>query len=145
MPTIELNFMAIAVASVACFFLAYAWFTVLFGRAWATEMGMAEDPEPSGKQQARGMALTFIGIALMVFVLANQIAVWTPKNWGVDQDVSAVAQILSAGFYTWLGFVVWILLNLVAWAKHSWKLFAINAGYYLLALLLAATILIAFS
>lgn len=145
LPTIELNIIAITVASVSCFFFAYTWFTVLFGRVWAVEMGMAEEPKCSGKYQARGMALTFAGIILMVCVLANQIAVWTPTSWGIDQEINPPMQIISAGFFPWLGFVVWPLLNLVAWAKHSWKLFAINAGYYLLALLLAASILVSFS
>jgi Protein of unknown function (DUF1761) len=34
-----------------------------------------------------------------------------------------------------------ILLNGVAWEKRSWTLFAINGGYYLLSLFVAALII----
>jgi uncharacterized protein (DUF486 family) len=39
MPDIQINIIAIVIAVVANFFLGFAWYSVLFGRMWATEMG----------------------------------------------------------------------------------------------------------
>lgn len=143
MPNIEPNFLAIALATFACFMLSYVWFTPLFGTAWKKEMGFESDPEPAGAALFKSLGLTLVGIVFLIFVLSNNMAVWQPKTWGLDIPAMPVAeQAVSAAFFTWLGFIVPVHLNLVAWAKHSWKLFAINSGYYLVALLVAAFILL---
>jgi hypothetical protein len=48
----------------------------------------------------------------------------------------------SAAFFTWLGFYLPVDLNRVAWEMKSWKLFFINTGYHLVALVVAAFILV---
>jgi hypothetical protein len=48
---------------------------------------------------------------------------------------------MSSSIFTWLGFYLPTDLGSVAWERKSWKLFAINTGYHLLMLVIAATIL----
>ena len=48
---------------------------------------------------------------------------------------------LTVALGAWIGFYVPMLLSGVAWENRSWKLFGINAGYHLAALLAAAMIL----
>jgi Protein of unknown function (DUF1761) len=142
MPNIVLNLPAIALAAVAIFFISYAWYTPLFGRAWAREMNLREDHAASGPALARGLALTALGALLMSFVLANSMAVWLPRTWGVTAPApNPVEHALSAAGFTWLGFVLPVLLHRLGWEKPSLKLFAINGGYYLVSLLAAALIL----
>lgn len=143
MPTISLNPSSVALAALAIFFISYAWYTPLFGRAWAREMGLPADHAASGAELARGLLLTALGAVLMSFVLANSMAVWQPKTWGLTvAGPQPVEPALSAAGFTWLGFVLPVLLHRLGWEKPSIKLFAINGGYYFVSLLAAAFILV---
>jgi hypothetical protein len=142
MPNIELNLLAIAAAVVVNFFFAYAWYTPLFGRAWAKEMGKPADYQMATPALLRGLAINLLCCFLMAFVLANQMGAWSPLSWGFKGPAPApLGQALSAAGFTWLGFFVPVLLNTVAWEGRSWKMFAIHGGYYFFALLIAALIL----
>ena len=48
---------------------------------------------------------------------------------------------LQGGFWNWLGFVMPVTLGIVLWEGKSWKLFGINAGYYLVSLPIMGVIL----
>lgn len=145
MPNIQPNFLAIAAATFTCFMLSYVWFTPMFGKVWKKEMRLEHEPEPAGAALFKALGLTLLSVFFMAFVLGNNLQVWMPKTWGLSvENLPLAQQAVSAAFFTWLGFIVPVHLNAVAWSKHSWKLFAINTGYYLVALLLAAFILLAF-
>jgi len=68
--------------------------------------------------------------------------VFRPSTWiaGQPDDPSWVYGLFGAVFI-WLGYVVPVLLNTVAFEKRSWKLFGINAGFHLAALLAMGMIL----
>lgn len=143
MPNIELNFIAIGIAIVACFMLCHVWFSVLFGKVFLRAIGMENEPEPTGGALFKSLGLTLLGITFSVFVLANTLAVWTPATWGLtDQPLPFYEQALSGAGFTWLGFVLPVLLNQVAWEKRAWLAFAIDGGYYFCSLLLAVVILL---
>jgi hypothetical protein len=143
MPTIELNYLAIAVAVVANFILGFIWYTPLFGKAWGKEMGFDMTKKPPAGALAKGMIMMVIGNFLMAFVFAHNIAVWNPVTWGLPaSEMSPMSTAFSAAFFTWLGFFVPTDLGTVAWEMKSWKLFFINTGYHFLALLVVALILI---
>ena len=141
MPEIQMNYIALLVSVVAGFFLSYVWYTPLFGKVWNQEMGFDASVEPATPALVKSLLLTVLSVFLVAFVLANNIAVWTPSTWGVSQaNLPKYEQALQAGFFTWIGFFVSNLLLGVAWEKRSWKLFAIDAGYYLSLLLLISFI-----
>lgn len=138
---IEPNMISVLVATVVCFFFSYIWYTPLFGQRWAREMNL---PDSANERVVRGMAITFVGTFMITFVLANNIIAWTPSTWGlVGQNMPFIAHLLSATIFTWIGFFVPTFLSDVAWAKHSWALFFINAGHAFFTLLIAASILLA--
>ncbi len=143
MPDIQLNFLAIGAAIAVNFVFAFIWYTPLFGKAWAREMGLPENYEPKGPQLAKGLILNALGCVFIAFVLANNIAAWTPATWGSSvASMSPVAQAFNAAFFSFLGFVLPVLFNAVGWENKSWKLFGINAGYYFFALFFASLILV---
>ena len=143
MPEITLNPLAIVVAIAVAFFVGFIWFTVLFGRSWAVEMGFDPDMQPEKSEMFRGMALNVLGNVFLVWVFAHNIAVWNPETWGAGaQSLSPLAYAAMAAFFTWLGFFVPVQLSAVAWERRSWKLFAINGAYHFLTLLLVALILV---
>jgi len=135
----QINYVAVLVAVVANFFLGFLWYTPLFGKAWAKEMGFDMSVKATGGQMAKGLIFMVIGNFFMAYVFAHNIEAW---SFVPDMDqMSANIKILNAAVFTWLGFYVPIDLSRVAWEKSSWKLFFINTGYHLAMLLVAATIL----
>lgn len=142
-PNIQINYLAVGIAVVANFILGFIWYTPLFGKAWAREMGFAPDMKPPAGALAKGMIFMIIGNFLMAWVFAHNIAVWTPATWGKSvPEMSDAAMATSAGIFTWLGFYLPQDLGIVTWEMKSWKLFFINTGYHLLSLLLVAFILV---
>lgn len=134
-----LNYAAILVTVVANFILGFLWYTPLFGKIWAREMGFDAGGNATAGQLAKGLIMMVIGNFLLAFVFAHNIGAWTFVP-GMDQ-MPASGKILNAAIFTWLGFYVPSDLTTVAWEKRSWKLFFINTGYHLALLLVAATIL----
>jgi hypothetical protein len=143
-PNIHLNFLAIVIAVVANFVLGFIWYTPLFGKAWAKELGITLEAgqKPPAGALIRGMIFNLIGNFFLAFVFFHNIAVWNPVTWGLPADGGTpVAYALKALFFTWLGFYLPVDLNTVAWEGKSWKFFFINTSYHFLSLLLVAMIL----
>jgi len=136
---LQINYIAILVAVVANFILGFMWYTPLFGKAWAKELGFDLSIKPTNGEMAKGMIIMVIGNFLMAYVFAHNMAAWTFVP-GMDQ-MPVIGTILNAAVFTWLGFYLPGDLSAVAWEKKSWKLFWINTGYHLVMLLVAATIL----
>lgn len=140
-PEIHLNWLAIPVSVIVSWLIGGAWYGPLFGKAWAKGMGYPDDFKPAKAEMMRAMGLNILGTFLMAFVLAHDVAIWRPSTWKVGQDASAALYGFFAGFFLWLGFVVPILLNGVAFERKSWRIFGINAGYQFLSLQAMAMIL----
>ena len=56
-------------------------------------------------------------------------------------NTSGISAGLQTGFWNWLGFVVPVTVGSVLWDGKPWKLWFINAGYYLVMLLIMGVIL----
>lgn len=134
-----INYLAILVATIASFFIGFVWYTLLFGKAWANEMGIVVDRKPLPSEMIKGLLLNLIGCFLLSYVFAHNNAAW---SFVPGMDVMPIGgQIANAAIFTWLGFFVPQDLNKVAWERKSWKLFSIDSGYHLLLLFVAAAIL----
>jgi len=139
MEDFPINYTAILIAVVANFILGFIWYTPLFGKAWAKEMGFDMSVKPSSGEMAKGMIFMVVGNFLMAYVFANNMAAWSFVP-GMDQ-MPAIGTILNSAVFTWLGFYLPVDIGIVTWEKKSWKLFGINTGYHLAMLLVAAAIL----
>ena len=135
----HVNWMAILVAVVANFVLGFIWYTPLFGKAWAKENGFDTSVKPASGELAKGMIFMVIGNFLMAYVFAHSIMAWSYVPGAGEMSVTS--NVLSSAIFTWLGFYVPVDLGAVAWERKSWKLFAINTGYHLTMLVVAAVIL----
>jgi hypothetical protein len=127
-----LNPLAIGGALLASFVIGSLWYGPLFGKAWAKAMGFPTDVRPGGAELARGIALNLVGTFLMAFVLAHDVAVWRASSWGLGPDSAPYVYGFFGGFFIWIGYIVPMLLNGVAFERKSWKVFAIGAGYQFL-------------
>ena len=138
---IHLNWLAIAAAAASNIIVGFFWYGPLLGRAWLREMGIAPDHKPEPAALKRSMMVMVVGAFLTSTVLAASVVVWRPSLWNAGTDAADAVYGLASAFFAWIGFVVPVLLGGVAWESKSWKLFGINAGYYLVALLTAGMIL----
>lgn len=139
MEDLPISYTAILVAVVANFILGFLWYTPLFGKAWAKEMGFDMSVKPKPGDMARGMIFMVIGNFLMAYVFAHNNAAWSFVP-GMDQ-MGAAGSILNAAVFTWLGFYLPVDIGVVTWEQKTWKLFWINTGYHFFMVLTAAVIL----
>jgi hypothetical protein len=140
-PIIQLNGLALAAAVVASFALGHLWYGPLFGKTWAGAMGFDTTAKVSGAETARALLLSLFGTALMAYVLAHEVVVWRPSTWNAGADAAPAVYGFFAAFFIWLGFIVPIYLNWVAFERKSWKVFGIGVGYQFVSLLVMAMIL----
>ncbi len=135
----NINMTGVLIAVVANFILGFLWYTPLFGKAWAREMGFDLSVKPSGGEMARGMIAMVIGNFFMAYVFASNMAAWSFVP-GVT-ELGPAMNIANATIFTWLGFYLPVDIGIVTWEKKSWKLFGINTGYHFAMLLVAAVVL----
>jgi hypothetical protein len=136
---IHINYLAVLVATIAAFIVGFVWYTPLFGKAWAKEMGFDMSRKPTSGELTKGMLLNVVGNFLMAYVFAHNNAAWSFVPGMTELPLAG--KIANAGIFTWLGFYVPQDFSKVAWGGKSWKLFFIDTGYHLVMLLVAATIL----
>lgn len=140
-PELYVNWYAVAAAVIANIVIGFVWYGPLFGAAWMREMGLAPDFKPEAAQVKRSLLLMASGALLTSVVLACGIEVMRPSSWQAGADAADYKFGLLAALAAWMGFCVPMLLGSVAWENRSWRLFRINAGYQLAALLAAGQIL----
>lgn len=121
----------LAVAALASSIIGSAWYMPLFGKLWRKEMGIIDTQGGSKKQMYIGMGVQFITDMLSIFivVLISMFSGFSPL---------VVAPVV------WLGFIAPVMLGSVLYERRSWALFAINAGYRLVALIAMAAVLMLF-
>jgi hypothetical protein len=137
---LQINVVAVLVATVVNFILVFIWYTKLFAKPWMREMGYDPTMRPDGKTMAKGMALTVIGNFLFAWVFAFYLAGWRLLPGG-PAEFGTLAFALNSALSAWIGFFLPVHLSKVAWEKHSWKLFSINSGYHLVGTVVVALIL----
>ncbi len=136
-----LNGLAVIAAAVAHIIIGFLWYGPMFGNAWMKEMGMAPDFKPAPTLLKRSMLLMIVGATMTCVVLACAVELSRPATPAAGDDTPDAVYGLVVALGAWIGFYVPVLLGGVAWENRSWKLFGINAGYHLVALLAAGMIL----
>lgn len=132
--SVVINFWAVVVSMVVSVVLGFIWYGPLFGKKWAALSGLTIPAEkPPFKTMIKPIVLSLLG-ALFANVILSM---------GVHG--ATVATGMLAGFFAWLGFVVPVYLNFSGWEGKPWTLFSINAGYWLVYLLVAGSILAAWA
>ncbi|MBX4197868.1 DUF1761 domain-containing protein [Candidatus Parcubacteria bacterium] len=134
---VPINYWAVLVATLVNIVLGFLWYGPIFGKKWRRLMGMTI--ESMEKMKAKGMTqsyvLMIVGALVMNYVLAHAL-VFGMTYTGMYGVVGG----MTGAFYYWLGFAAPLTLSSVMWEGKSWKLWFIDAGYYLVALLIAGAI-----
>ena len=135
---VPLNYLAVIGAAIAQMVLGFLWYGPLFGKPWMALMGITPEKMDAMKQKSMGKtyAIMTVGALLMSFVLAH--ALVFASSYLKAEGVTAG---LAAGFWNWLGFIAPVTIGSVLWEGKPWKLWVLNAGYYLIGLCLMGIIL----
>jgi hypothetical protein len=134
---VSINIWAIIVSGVLSVVLGFIWYGPLFGKKWMALNGMTmPDPRPPMSVMIKPMIISVIGALILSYTLTYSIAMG-----GSYLHVQGIMVGLQAGFWNWLGFVVPVYLNSAAWENKGWTLFFINAGYWLVLILIIGMIL----
>lgn len=127
-----MNWWAVLASAVVMHIIGWLWYGPLFGKLWQHLSGIT----PSGEKKGMGKAIVWGLLASLVMsVVINKVLEVTP-------NLSAWCG-AAVGATLWLGFVATTQINSVLYEKKSMKLFALNAGYYLVTMAIAGVILAA--
>lgn len=139
LPNIDVNYLSVLIAAVAAMVIGFLWYGPIFGKAWMKEMKFSEADKKKAKQKGMGKYyfINFVGALVTAYVLAHFIGFLA---------LSSFSDAFQLAFWTWLGFfAAATLLGGVLWEGKSWKLFLINAGYWLVNLIVMGWILVRWS
>ena len=129
-----INYVAVLAAAIASIVLGFLWYGPLFGKQWIALMNFDKKKMSEMKNKGMGKIYTImiVGTLATSFVLAHF----------VDYlDATNIAGALQAAFWIWLGFVATVILGSVLWEGKPWKLYFLNAAYWLVNLAVMAAIL----
>lgn len=137
---IVVNYWAVLASAVVMIVLGSLWYGPLFGKQWMAMMGI-KMPEKMTPEMQKGMirsyALMAVGALVMSYILANAISLFVTAYPTKELLTTG----LLFGFWGWLGFIAPVTLGPVLWENKPWKLWVLNAGYYLVGMLIIGAIL----
>jgi fatty acid desaturase len=130
MNFMHVNVLAVLVAAVLQWIVGWIWYGALFSKPWKALVGQGESEKPSNAGAV--MVLILIACIILSFALAELIFL---TGW------SAFSKGAFAGVVCGLGFVIPPLFAQHIAEKKPFKLFGINAVYWLCAMVLSGGLL----
>ena len=124
------NWLAVIAATAAAFFLGGLWYSKsMFGSAWMQEVGLSEETIAE-----TNMPFALTGTAILQFVSATALAVFLGpgSDWLIGLQSGLIVGIC------WLATSYGITY---LFERRSFRLFRINAGYYVVVFAMTATII----
>ena len=115
-------YLEVLIAAVAAFLLGFAWYTVLFGKAWQAETGITSESAKSGAAMTHGLA--FVMMAVLAFGLNMMIGFHEPAEQTLTHGAFHGVQL--AGIFG----LPAVAINYL-YQQKSLKLFLIDGGYLL--------------
>jgi hypothetical protein len=129
-----MNYWLLLLAAVANFVLGALWYSpLLFGKQWIKAQGFSKEEikKLEKKPMALPMVVNFLTGVLLVVVIASGISLL---------GISTIRGSLAFAFAAWAGFMIPVVVNPVLWEGKSVVVGVINAGYYLVGVLIVALI-----
>lgn len=130
MPVTDINMLAVLVAGLLSMVIGFVWYGPLFAKDWMQEVGVNEKDLRKGP--GMGYLLTFIGALVEAYVLAHFVD-YAYASTAIEGMVTAL--------WLWMGFVAYAIGVNYIFAKRSFKLWTIDAGYFLVLLLAQGALL----
>jgi hypothetical protein len=127
----HVNHWAVLVSALILWFLGAIWYSpALFAKPWMAALGIV--PGGPKKGLAFGMIASFVGDVLAAFALLH-VVLWS----GADNYAAGA----FVGFLCWLGFFAATTFPQGIYEGRPAKLFLVNAGYWLVGLVIVGGLL----
>jgi len=123
----ELSILGVILAALAFFFIGALWYTVLFGKMWRAEMGVAEEDVASPQP------LMFIGSLVCALVIAVTL------GWLIGDRGTTCGLTIGAG--TGFGIGAAVMAQNAIYESKTVRFWAINAAYVVVGLAAMGAIL----
>ncbi|MDP2815239.1 MAG: DUF1761 domain-containing protein [Rectinemataceae bacterium] len=135
---VEINYLAVLVATAAAIILGTAWYGPLFGKQWMriVSVSMGEMTPAAKRSMMRSYAILALTTFVMAFVLAHALSFASQIT-----EAEGVLASVTTAIWVWLGFIAPVTLSSVLWENRPWKYWFITSGYYLVSLILMSVIL----
>lgn len=132
-----INYWAVLVSGIVATVIGGLWYGPLFGKAWMRLAGLSmEGMKSMAMKPWQAMIGGLIVSVLMAGVFAHELV-----YAGAYMRESGISLGLQGAFWNWLGFIVPLTAGAFLWEGKSWKLWALNAAYYLVSLMVMGVIL----
>lgn len=129
-----INYLAVVISAVVKFSIGALWYSpALFANPWMQYTGVTEEMAAEANL-AVIFGGSFVLYLLQAYILAHFI------HYTGSKDAKGGAQ---TGFWIWLGFMATLLMQGILYERKAMALWAINAGYELLSILVMGVILAA--
>ena len=132
----EINYLAVLVASLFPMVIGSLWYGPLFGKRWMALVEKSEEELRASFNPVKSYAVTWVFALLMAFVMAHVIDTWSFR-FG---DLGVMGGI-QTGFWIWVGFVLTIGWQRVAFEDVKTALWTMNSLYNLIALMAMGVLL----
>ncbi len=130
----QINYPAVIVSAIAKFAFGALWYSpVLFASQWMQYTGITEEMAAESN-----MAVIFGGSFVLYLLQAYVLAHFVHYTNATNAKGGA-----QTGFWIWLGFMATLLMQSALYERHPMGLWAINAGYELVSIILMGVILAA--
>ncbi len=130
MNTYSPALLAVLIAGLVPMVVGAFWYGPLFGKKWLEMMGKTEDEIKENFNPLKAYGISFIMALIMGYVLAHVLQAWDDAY-----GITGWAAGMQGAFWSWLGFVITIGYQSMAWEGKKFGLFAMNMAYNLVVLL----------
>ncbi|MBI2591867.1 DUF1761 domain-containing protein [Candidatus Saccharibacteria bacterium] len=125
MPSVDVSWLAIIVAAAVNMIVGSVWYSKdVFGKEWTKLTGRKVEAMTGG---GTGYGVAAVGALVQSWILAHFV---------IYAGSDTFWRGLVTGFWLWLGFVAIIMAVNAVFEDRPWMLWKINAGYFLVVLLI---------
>ena len=133
-----INYLAILIAAVVGWLAGAVWYGLL-GKAWVAAQGRTME---EFKAQQAAMVGKFSGqIPFILAFFANLVMAWVLAGMVGHMGSVTIRSAVISALFAWLGFIVTTMLVNNAFTGRRYTLAAIDAGYWLVVLVLMGVVI----
>ena len=133
---VVVSFWPIFASGIAAVAISFLWYhPKVFGTYWMRATGITPEQAERGKKR---MPISLFGGFLSAMLVA-----WVMNYMGIVFGIiDWPGAVFDLALWVWLGFVAPPMFGMVLWEQKPFRLYLINAGYWLVVLVVTALILL---
>jgi hypothetical protein len=124
----------VLVATAAIFIVGWLWYSpLLFLKPWMRLRGLDPAVAMGGKMPMGRVGVELVRCFIVSYLVAHLV---------VNNELHHVTSAIHSGIFYWVTFPVMVFVGQVTWENVNWKVAAINAGDWLVKLILIPVIVV---